>query len=94
MKTPRPLNYVESCNKIILLNKEITFTGVKNNIVKLKIEGERKVLTTTVEHPFYVKIKRQYRIRSSLETVAEREGDWKTSGELKFEDKVRRPDGS
>ena len=31
-----------------------TFTGVKENIVKIKIRGE-KLLTTTDEHPFYVK---------------------------------------
>jgi RHS repeat-associated protein len=68
-----------------------TFTAVKDNIVKLKIAGESKIFTTTTEHPFYVKIKKQYRARSNLS--AEADGEWKTAEELKVGDKVLRPDG-
>jgi RHS repeat-associated protein len=69
-----------------------TFTAVKDNIVKLKIAGESKIFTTTTEHPFYVKIKKQYRARSNLS--ADADGEWKTAEELKVGDKVLRPDGS
>jgi RHS repeat-associated protein len=69
-----------------------TFTAVKDNIVKLKIAGESKIFTTTTEHPFYVKIKKQYQARSSFSTDSD--GEWKTAEELKVGDKVLRPDGN
>jgi len=55
------------------------FSGIKSDIVKIKIEGE-KLLTTTTEHPFYVKKK-------------DGDGEWLTAAELKKGYKVLRPDG-
>lgn len=70
-----------------------TFTAIKDNIVKLKIAGEKKLFTTTTEHPFYIKFKRTYRARNNLVAETNEDGEWKTADELKVGDKVLRPDG-
>lgn len=57
-------------------------TAIKTNIVKLKIKGEKRVFTTTTEHPFYIQ-----KARSELSNDKE-EGEWKTAEELKVGDKV------
>ena len=67
-----------------------TFTAVKKNIVKIKIRGE-KLLTTTTEHPFY--IKKTYKARDNLNADDDKEGEWLTAAELRVGQKVLRPDG-
>ena len=67
-----------------------TFTAVKENIIKIKIRGE-KLLTTTTEHPFYVK--KAHKARDGLNSESDEEGEWLTAAELKVGQKVLRPDG-
>jgi len=68
-----------------------TSIAVKENIVKVKVRGE-KLLTTTDEHPFYVR--KIDRVRGSLNPESDYEdGKWLTAGELQVGQKVLRPDG-
>ena len=50
-----------------------TFVTEKNKLIKLKIKGEKKVITTSTEHPFYVK--KMYKARDSLSSEDD-EGEW------------------
>ena len=83
------LSYNEKTKKLEYKKVAHTFIAVKENIIKIKIRGE-KLLTTTTEHPFY--IKKTKKARDSL-TDDDEDGEWLTAIELKVGQKVLRPDG-
>ena len=84
------LSYNEKTKEIEYKPVVHTFVAVKENIVKIKIRGE-KLLTTTTEHPFYIKKTRKS--RDSLNSDDDEEGEWLTAEELKVGQMVLRPDG-
>ena len=84
------LSYDEKTKTFEYKSVAQTFIAVKENIVKIKIRGE-KLLTTTTEHPFYVK--KSHKARDGLSSDDDEEGEWLTAAELKVGQKVLRPDG-
>ena len=84
------LSYNEKTKQYEYKSVANNFIGIKENIVKIKIRGE-KLLTTTTEHPFYVKKTRK--ARDGLSSDDDEEGEWLTAEELKVGQKVLRPDG-
>ena len=85
------LSYDEKTGQIEYKTVAQTFIGVKENIVKIKIRGE-KLLTTTTEHPFY--IKKAQGSRSLLSSGDDEEGDWVIASKLKVGQRVLRPNGN
>jgi RHS repeat-associated protein len=80
------LSYDEKTKQLEYKTVASTFFGVKTNIVKLRIEGEKAIFTTTNEHPFYAKIKQKS--GDLLSSDEGEEGEWKTAGFLKVGDKI------
>jgi hypothetical protein len=88
------LSYNEKTKRFEYKQVAQTFTGTKENLVHLKIKGEKKSLTTTTEHPFY--IKKTHKARDALssgDNDDNEEGDWVDASKLKVGDKVLRPNG-
>jgi RHS repeat-associated protein len=81
------LSYDEKTKQLEYKTVVSTFFGVKTNIVKLKIDGEKATFTTTNDHPFYIKA------RGSLSANEDKEGEWKTAEFLKVGDKILNLDG-
>jgi RHS repeat-associated protein len=85
------LSYNEKTKQFEYKQVAHTFIGTKENLVHIKIKGEKR-LTTTTEHPFYVK--KTHKARDSLSNGDDdEEGEWVEAGELEVGDKVLRSNG-
>jgi hypothetical protein len=73
-----------------------TIVGTKENLVKIKVKGERKLITVSTEHPFYVRTVHKARdgLSSGEESDGEAEGEWLEAADLKVGQQFLRPDGT
>jgi hypothetical protein len=88
-----PIEEIKAGDEVLSYNQDTKQTEYKSvietyvrqteSIVKLEIEGEAKVIETTPEHPFYVRI---HKARDAL--ASGDDGEWKAAASLQIGDKV------
>jgi hypothetical protein len=74
-----------------------TAITTKTNLVKVRVRGERKTITVSTEHPFYVRT--FHKARNNLsggngesDGEADAEGEWIEAADLKVGQEFLRPD--
>jgi hypothetical protein len=97
-----PIEKIKVGDKVLSFNEQTkqfeyktvahTFIGTKENLVHIKIKGEKR-LTTTTEHPFYVKKTHKARDALSSDDADDEDGEWVEAGSLKVGDRVLRSNG-
>jgi RHS repeat-associated protein len=92
------LSYNEQTAKVEYKPVVQTFTHQADEVLNVKIEGEREALGVTPQHPFYVRRARDCTANGDDEPPSRANqtsrGEWVAAGQLQTGDLVRRPNGS
>jgi RHS repeat-associated protein len=96
----KPIEKIEIGDKVLSYNEETkqneyqvildTFKRFADDIYSIKIEGEKRALEVTSEHPFYIKV---HQARSDLSSEDD-DGEWEEVQDLEVGDEIRLASGS
>jgi RHS repeat-associated protein len=96
----KPIEKIEIGDKVLSYNEETkqneyqvildTFKRFADDIYSIKIQGEKRALEVTSEHPFYIKV---HQARSDLSSEDD-EGEWEEVRDLEVGDEIRLASGS